>query len=530
MKKFLISSVKAIGQTLFSTLIFLVVLEIACLLVGFPRGAQRYYEGVVVSEKLSTYKPKDEFRIFVYGESSMHGSHYAPVSNPARWLEAYLKDFLPADKKIRMVNFSRMGSGQHVIYEAFRDTVEYKPDLAVFYYGHNLFLPGNRKDQVEKKENKPSAVFKSLLRRSRLFSAMYRLAVGIRLKTKKDEAGQDSIEYKIIETMPWGIGPENAVPNNTPRYAENIEWFRRESESIVELARKKRIKLLLCRPAGNLKDFSPFMSVHMRALSPEELKAFEEHYENGKKAEESGRPSEALIFYNQAWTIDPQYADLCFRMASIYFKQGELDKARQLFEAARDFDAIKVRAGSDVLTFYDGLKTGPDLSVVNVEKVLVPEIPGAITGDPMIEDNVHLSIRGHALLGRALAQEIAEKEWIVPKSKWRFDRQRSDEEISKQLGVNPDLQFSADIKMVPYFGSRYDNRIFFANKALGIYPDHPKALRHLAWSYWLKGDKDRALAVYEGLGQKHPEALREVFQNNLDVKKAFVEKFPSLKI
>ncbi len=525
MKRFLVS----IAQSLASTLVFLLFLEGACWVVGFPQGAPRYYEGVVVKSKLSPYKPNGEFRIFTYGESSMHGSHYGPTSNPARWLEVYLKDFLPADQKVRVVNFSRMGSGPHVVYQAFHDTAGYRPDLAIFYLGHNQFLPGNRKDQVLAKERKVSYFWKKLMRQSRLYSAMYRLAVGVRYKTKKEDPEEDSIEYKIIETMPWGIGPENAVPNNTPAYQENIDFFRQDAEKIARLARKKGIKVIFCKPAGNLKDFSPFMSLHMKEIKPEDLKVWEENYENGKKAEAVGRNSDALLFYNKAYQIDDTYADLNFRMGSLYFKQGELGKAKTLFEAARDYDAIKVRASRDILDIFDQLQAKDQVPVLDTEKALISEAPGGILGNPVIEDNVHMSVRGHSLLARALVQEIADREWILPKAKWRFDKERGFEEISKELGVNPDLIFAADIKMVPYFGSRYVNRIYFAQKALEIYPGHPKALRHLAWSYWLQGDKDKALEIYLKLNEKNPEALQEVFHNREDIKKAYLEKFPAVK-
>ena len=70
-------------------------------------------------EEITMDKPEDEFWIFTYGESTMHGAHYWPASSPARWLEVYLKDFLP-DKKIRVINFARMGQGAEFIHGSVR--------------------------------------------------------------------------------------------------------------------------------------------------------------------------------------------------------------------------------------------------------------------------------------------------------------------------------------------------------------------------------------------------------------------------
>ena len=93
--------------------------------------------------------------------------------------------------------------------------------------------------------------------------------------------------------------------------------------------------------------------------------------------------------------------------------------------------------------------------------------------------------------------------------------------LANELGVNQELLFSADLKMVSYFGSRFDNRIRYAQKALEIHPDHPRALRYLAWTYWLMGAQDRALETYRKLGEVDPRALQEVFELAPDIKKAF---------
>ncbi len=514
MKKFLLS----IGQTLLSTVLLLVVLEAGFRLAGMPAGANRFNEAVIIRNNLSVHKPADEFRIFVYGESSMHGSHYWPYSSPAQWMAVYLRDFLP-NKKIRVVNFARMGQGSWRTLESFHDSVAYKPDLVVFYYGHNTFLPGNRKKEVEAKEGKKSAFWRHLMKESRLLSWGYRFAIAKRLQHKKEDA-EDSIEYKVIESTPWGLGPENAFPNNSEGYRENLEFFRQNTQAIVSIAEKHRVPAIFCRPVGNMKDFAPFMSVHIKKISTDEEKDFQEAYEKGKKAQSEGKILEALSEFEKAYAIDNTYADLSFRLGSIYFKQGELEKAKNLFTEARDYDAIKVRATTDVLNILDEVKL-KGITMVDTEKAVISEAPGGIMGEPIIEDNVHLSIKGHALLGRALAQAIAVKGWIAPLSEWKFQNERPFEVIEKELGVNQELIYAADLKMVSYFGSRYDNRIRFAEKALAIHPDDPKALRHLAWSYWLKGDKTRAFEIYSKLSEAHPAALAEVFHNQPEIKKEF---------
>ena len=82
------------------------------------------------------------------------------------------------------------------------------------------------------------------------------------------------------------------------------------------------------------------------------------------------------------------------------------------------------------------------------------------------------------------------------------------------------LQNDAYLKMVVYFGSRFENRVRFAQKALAIDPLHPNTLRHLAWSYWLMGEKEKALETYRQLGEIAPGVLQEVFQAYPEIQRA----------
>lgn len=520
MKKIISSVFSSLLSSLLATLILLAGLEGLTRIFGIAAGGSTFTEAQIIRNKLSTKKPAGEFRIFTYGESSMHGSHYWPYSNPAKWMEAYLKDFLPG-KNIRVINFARMGQGGWKAYECLRDTAAYKPDLVIVYMGHNFMLPGNRKDQVEAKMKKSSYFWRDLLRQSHFLSWVYRLAITPKILSEKSGSSDDSIEYKIIESSPAGLGPENAFPNDSPGYLENLAFFKQTLAEMLKLQKKYKFKIIFCKPAGNLKDFPPYASKRINRLPADMETKWQGLYDQGVAAQKAGLQKEAIGFFEQAHEIDPTHADLDFRYATLLLKAGELEKAKKLFVQARDYDLYKVRATSDIESFYDEMKA-MNVPVVETEKAIVSETPGGILGEPVIEDNVHMSIKGHSLLGRALAQEIAEQGWVAPKDQWQFSRERSFEEISKAFGVNNDLLFSADLKMVHYFGSRYDNRLRFADKALSLKPEDPKALRHLAWSYWLKGDEKKSLEVYSRLEKINPAALSEVFENRPEIKKAFI--------
>lgn len=480
-------------------------------MAGQPPGANRFAERVILREHLSFKKPKGEFRIFTFGESTMHGAHYGPTSSPARWLEKYLHDFLPG-RNIRVINFARIGRGSHFAYKTFREVSVYQPDLVLVYTGHNVFLPRNRKSDVESERRKLHRGLRHWQMKSVFFSTCYRWVIQKQMK-RWGEKLEDQMEFPVIETAPLGFGPEQVTPRHSPVYRENVEFFKEGILDIKKFADERTVPVLFLKPVSNLKDFAPYESLHLKKLSPADLSQWEKFYREGKRREARGDFEGSEAAYRGAEAIDDTYADLSFRLGQMDFRRGNFQKAREHFEAARDNDAIIFRATREILEALEDLARKENLQLWDTERALVPFFPGGIPGEPVVEDNVHFSIEGQARVARGVAGELARRNWIAPRDQWQFQKERPFEEMARELAIGPELLFSADLKMVHYFGSRFPNRVRFARKALGIHPRDPRALRHLAWTYWLMGRKARALRVYQVLREVDPQSFDEIFSN-----------------
>lgn len=515
MKKTLIAETLRAG--LISTLVVFVILELICRVAEVVPVGSSFVENVVYESKLTFRKPENEFRIFAYGESTFHGAQYGPTSSPIRWMEEYLKDFLP-EKKIKVVNFSRLGSSVNFANHALEETLSYHPDLILFYLGHNAFMPGNRFDQVLERQKKFSYHVKHFFLESRLVSFVYRKIIRFRMIKDKTLGPQDSMEYSKIETPPDPkLGPDNKTPSTQPYYWKNLEFYEHNLAKILQKIKDSKVPAIFLKPVGNLKDFSPNASGHLKTLSPEELKAWQELYDQGRQALSNKQMASALSFFEKAYTIDPTYADLNYQMGTIYLSQGELTKAKLSFEEARDHDIIICRANQDLLNLLEKQLIHYKIPYMDTEKILVSQAPGGILGEPVVEDNVHFSISGQAAVGRAIANEIAKYDWMAPSAEWHFDRERSFQDISKEMGINDELIFSAYLKTIFYFANRLDNRLRFAQMALKMKPDNMKALRHTAWAYWLKGDDENAKSYYEKIKIISPKDFDEIAKDHPEI-------------
>lgn len=485
--------------------------------VGIPKGASRFAEKVVIESSLPLKKDFREFRIFTYGESTMHGAHYGDFSSPAIWLDEYLSKFLPI-RPIHVVNFARVGCNSYFVLKTVRQTLAYKPDLMIFYIGHNGFIPQNTKREIEIEEATFSRRLEFWLQQSRFFSEIYRQF--LRFTIKKRPPRSVKLEYGV-ETDPRTFPHQAVISRVDPEYFDNISYSKQNLVKIIQLAKKHQVPVIFLKPVCNLKDFAPSHSVHMKMLNQEELNQWNQLYRQGIKEEPKNNLDLAQKNYQTAYSIDSTYANLSFKLGRIYFQKKDYVTAKRFFEEARDNDAKINRATRDVLSIFESLAKEEDVIVIDTEEILKTEAEGGILGEPIVEDNVHFSIWGHHLLGKVLAQQIADHEWIAPKSEWNFDQEVTYEMLLQKLGIDNEKLIAAYFQKIQYFGTRFDNRIRVAAKILVLDPYNVRALRHLAWSYWLKGETDLALATYERLAQIDPQSLQTVFRLRPQIKRAF---------
>jgi len=512
-----------------ATLLLFIALEGIFYAAGTAPGASHFVEAIVMREGLSTRKPQGEFRIFAYGESTMHGCHYAPVSSPARWLEFYLRDLLP-ERNIRVINFARLGKGSDFTYQTFRETLPYKPDLAVFYLGHNDFSKRHRKDDVLEEKETLGFKLKEGIKNSRFLSAFWRQIIKLKMKRKEMEV-RDQVGYDLIETpIHTGLGTSYAVRRSDPFYMENVEFFTKNVSEMIANGKAKKIPQVYFIPVCNLKDFPPNHSMNRSDLDEAGLKEWKRLFEKGKRAQEKGNAEEAMSYFQEAYQIDPTFADLLFRMGQIYFQMGEMDEARRYFEGARDYDVIALRAPREIIQFVRELPTDGGVEVIDTEKAVVAEIPGGILGEPIVEDNVHFSIRGHSLLAAALARKVAARGWIAPRTEWKWEAERPYEQIAESMGVDQELLYQACLKMTHYFGPRFDNRLRFARRAIELKPEDSRGYRALAWTYWLMNDKDKAVEIYRRLKVMDPQGLERVFEAQPQVRQEFEKRSSELPL
>ena len=351
-------------------------------------------------------KPEDGYRVFVVGGSAAFGD-FMPEYGLARILEVLLGERYPG-VAFEVVNAAVAAVNSHVVLSIVREAARHDPDLVVFYIGHNEVVgpygPSSVRTRTGTAGETPG-----------------RLRVRVGLWVRGLRLGQ-LIERALVALGIGGVGEDPETPAagdltrslvrlDDPRLLPTYAHLERNLRDMLRAATASGGKALVVTVGSNLRNFSPFASLHRRDLGHEETAAFDAAYAEGVARQGRGSCEDALVAYSQAAAIDEEFAALDFQRGTCLLQLGRIDEAREALVRARDLDTGRYRADSAINTILretvaameaDGLRL-LDGEVRFAESRLAP-VP--IPGDEFFYDHVHLSFDGSYLLARAVFEAV----------------------------------------------------------------------------------------------------------------------------
>ena len=361
----------------------------------FPPALAR----IPLSQRLAVKKSPHTYRIFVLGESAAMGDP-DPSYGAWRYLEVLLRERYPGTD-FEVVCAAMTAIDSHVILPMARECARRDGDLWIIYMGNNemvgpfggstifgLRAPGVGlvRASLAAKATRVGQLLEATLAR-----------VGIRSAVPPSWSGLNMFR-------------ENKLCYDDPGRLRAYANFRRNLDDILSAARGTGVPVILSTVASNLKDCAPFASSHAAALDDEQKAAWDRIYQEGIARESAGNYREALERYAQAAALDPQFAELQFRLGTCHLALTNYDQARREFELARDYDTLAFRADTRINQIItDSADASADKGVyfLDAVRMLAQHSPEKIPGSEWFYEHVHLNFDGNYALGRAWAEQVA---------------------------------------------------------------------------------------------------------------------------
>ncbi|REJ65507.1 MAG: tetratricopeptide repeat protein [Planctomycetota bacterium] len=369
--------------------------------VNNPRFGWRFFPRDVARSaffvRYPVHKAPDAVRIFVLGASAAQGDPERAYGF-SRVLSVMLHDRYPG-QTFEVVNTAITATNSHVVREVAADIAAHQPDLFLVYLGNNEVVG-------------PYGAANPLVTYS-AHGAYIRAKLWVG-STKIGQLAEDigyALSAREEEERTW-MGMEEfldrQVRADDAKLVGVYDHFRTNLRDVCATARRAQVPLILSTVAVNLRDNAPFASQHREGLSESAQQTWRNHYERGRQLEAAGELAAALAAYAEAERIDPDHAELLFRMARCAAKTGDDGQARSLYERARDADTLRFRADSRINAIIREIadESAGHVHLVDVEEVMAAASEGRVPGRELFYEHVHFTFHGNYELARAMLAAV----------------------------------------------------------------------------------------------------------------------------
>jgi len=367
-------------------------------------------------------KPAGLTRIIAIGESAMQGFPQPPGLASTSFLKAMLADAWP-ERRVEVLNLAVTAIASFPAKSILRESLDYAPDLVVIYVGNNEFFGAYGVASLNRAGRTPT-----VMRWQRAVRSLATVQAATRLLIPAKRQGS------LMEIM---IGQSFTGAEDPARAAAELT-LRTHLEEMIGLCRARGVPVVLCTLPANERDLAPLGKPDLTGLDAAKAKEAEDLLQQWR-VKVTTEPVAAVEALNKVVALAPKHAEAHYRLAQALLAQGDAIAAREMFGKALDMDTMPWRPPATtqraILAAAEAAK-GPDLAVADLREAFRAASPDGLVGWNLMDDHVHPSLRGQALVARTIVEAMTRLSGPMAMSKEAAGGLPNDEAYLDRLGDN----------------------------------------------------------------------------------------------
>lgn len=336
-------------------------------------------------------KPVNTIRIFLIGESAAKGYPQPKNLSMSSFLEVMLSDLLP-EKKIEVINFGTTAVSSFPIVYLVKDALNYSPDLIISYTGNNEFFGAYGTASINSTGIFPSWMLPVL----RWVNGLAIVQVVYELLGNDEDETRTLMEQMIGRSI---VPPDDSMREDA---AENLKYNLNRIASEVE---SSGVQLIFCTTASNETGLEPLGINETENLSEKDKLKLNQLWNEGKKYI-SSNPSLAKEKLLTALKLAPKHAGINFSLAKSYTNLGDFVKAEGYYLNAKNFDTMPWRPPDIIESAIREAAITNGIFLCDIADEFRKQ-SRKVSGWDLLDDHVHLSIKGQAEAARLMLHNIA---------------------------------------------------------------------------------------------------------------------------
>lgn len=334
--------------------------------------ARRYFSNVkniptTIEDVFDSSKANNGYRVFVLGESSAAGYPFMPLGSFSRYIRKRLELTYP-EKRIEVINIGLTAVNSYTVRDFIPEVLEEKPDLILIYTGHNEFYGALGVGSLETMGNSRPLVNTYLfLSKFKTVQLMKDLLQWVAALFSSDD------EIKKTGTLMARMAKEQSIVHNSETFKNGIDQFSGNMRDILQMIRSANVPVIIGTLTSNIKDQTPFISTK----------------------DQSGK---SAMDY--------------FHSAQEYSTQNNFVLAKKNFIKAKDLDALRFRAPSEINQIIKNLGKEFNIPVADVDSLFCKVSNNGITGNELMTDHLHPTLQGYQLMGKLFYDKMLKNNFI----------------------------------------------------------------------------------------------------------------------
>lgn len=352
-------------------------------------------------------KPVGEFRIFVFGGSTVQGNPFSIETSFPTYLQVALEKADPS-RNWKVVNCGGVSYASYRLLPVMRECLEYEPDLYIFCEGHNQFLENISFENVRESATVTAPAL-SVLNQLRSFRILQRTLKSAG-QQHDDSMQQADISRAILPAEVSTLLDQHdglAKYHRDDKLASQIAAsFAGDLRSMSRLSREFHVPLLFVLPPSNLSDCPPFKS-EFSDTTPVDIQT--QVISELKQACQLAASdlSQAIAMVQQLTSKDQRYALTWYELGQLQLTARDFSGAAISFRRAKDEDICPLRMTTPLENGMRHVAAQESVPLVDADGLLTRRSPNGIAGDGVLVDHVHPSFRGHEDIALSIA------DWMI---------------------------------------------------------------------------------------------------------------------
>lgn len=382
-------------------------------------------------------KPAGTTRIFLCGGSAIKGFPQPRAWTAGSFLQGMLQDIWP-DRQVEVINLGTTAIASFPVLDIVKQAVRYEPDLIILYTGNNEFFGAYGVASVNQGMAYPA-----------LLAAQFRLRSLAIVQVAQHYVGRSAdLEGRtLMEAM---IGEVNIEPDSDLREGA-ARLLHAHVSQIAAVCKDKGIPLLICLPAANERGLAPLGESRLNGFSPEQQQSLHKKisFAASQRKEFPDKARELLLdVLRQA----PEHARAHYLLAECEKALGNDREAFKQYRTAIDLDPMPWRPPTrSVKAILDAAQES-NVRICDVPRLLRASSSAAGISWELMDDHVHLSLRGQYELAHALTESLQSFEPPLHVDAKQIDQLPDLEALSQQLERNPYDAYGVAVQMRRIFG------------------------------------------------------------------------------